>query len=304
MQKAANEVLTNTTRQQSTIAAYWELCKPRVVALMLLTALVGMHLAAPGMVPPHVLIYGILGIALCAGSAACINHIVDQRIDIKMGRTKNRPLPTGKVSAKHALIFSLTIGIVGFLILYFLINQLTAILTFITLIGYAVFYTMFLKYLTPQNIVIGGAAGAAPPLLGWVAVTGHVDPYSLLLVLIIFMWTPPHFWALAIYRRDDYAKAKVPMLPVTHGVKHTKLNVLLYTILMFACSLLPYVTRMSGLIYAIGCVILGARFTYWAIKLFRSNDDMVALKTFRFSIIYLFVLFILILVDHYFFIAL
>ncbi len=279
---------------------YLELCKPRVVLLMLVTAYVGMHLATPGLVSWRVLVFGMLGIGFAAGSAAGINHLVDRRIDAMMGRTERRPIPTGKIEPRNAIIFSLSLGITGIAILYFLVNPLTAILSFITLLGYAVFYTMFLKHATPQNIVIGGAAGAAPPLLGWTAVTGHLNADALLLVLIIFTWTPPHFWALAIHREKEYAKANVPMLPVTHGIPYTKLNILLYTFLLFASSLLPYVVEMSGLIYAIGATILGIGFIYYSSVLMFTTKPNAAIKTFRYSIIYLFILFILLMVDHFF----
>ncbi|MCW5589436.1 MAG: heme o synthase [Legionellales bacterium] len=280
--------------------SYWELCKPRVVALMLITAIVGMHLATPGWVPLHVLLLGCLGIALCAGSAASINHVVDRKIDTQMWRTKRRPLPTGQVSPRQALLFAIMLGCSGFFMLAVFINMLTAWLTLLTLTGYAIFYTMFLKYATPQNIVIGGAAGAAPPLLGWTAVTGHLSPYALLLVLIIYAWTPPHAWALAIYRRDDYAKAGVPMLPVTHGIAYTKINILLYSFLLVAATLLPYAAGMSGLIYLVGSLLLGARALWWAWRLYRTQENIIAMKLFRFSIIYLFLLFIIMLIDHYY----
>ncbi|MCG2634331.1 MAG: heme o synthase [Gammaproteobacteria bacterium] len=278
---------------------YWSLCKPRVVALIVFTAIVGMFLATPGMVPLSVLLFGSLGIGLAAASAAAINHVVDANIDVLMKRTSNRPLPTGHLTARQALIFAVVLGVAGMLVLVFLVNGLTAILTFGALIGYAVVYTLFLKHATPQNIVIGGAAGAAPPVLGWVAVTGQLHPYALLLFLIVFVWTPPHFWALAIHRRDDYAKADVPMLPVTHGAAFTRLHVLLYTCLLLVVSLLPFAVGMSGLIYLVGALVLGGRFLWWAIHLYRTCEDSVALQTFNFSIIYLFLLFAVLLVDHY-----
>jgi len=279
--------------------AYYELCKPRVVALMLITSIVGMLLATPGMVPWRVLIIGNLGIALAACAGAVINHMADRHIDAIMRRTHQRPIPTGKVSPLLAIIFALVLATIGLTLLVVFINTLTAVLTFISLVGYALIYTLFLKRATSQNIVIGGLAGAAPPLLGWTAVTGHLDYGGLLLVLIIFVWTPPHFWALAIHRVEDYAKAHIPMLPVTHGIEFTKLNILLYTCLLVAISLLPFVVAMSGLIYLIGALILGARFLYWAIRLKRSDDPKVAMQTFRYSIIYLMVLFVVLLVDHY-----
>lgn len=278
---------------------YFELCKPRVVALMLLTALVGMFLACPGWVPLQLLGFSMMGIGCCAASAAAVNHLVDKRIDILMARTRNRPVAKERISVAHALGFAVVLGVMGLGILIVWVNSLTAFLTFITLIGYAVIYTGYLKRATPQNIVIGGLAGAAPPLLGWTAVTNQLDPQALLLVLIIFTWTPPHFWALAIYRFDDYKNAKIPMLPVTHGISFTKLQVLLYTVLLTVVTLLPFVIGMSGLLYCIGAMLLNARFLYWAIKLYRSNQALVAMQTFRFSITYLMVLFVLLLIDHY-----
>jgi protoheme IX farnesyltransferase len=283
----------------SNMHAYYELCKPKVVLLMLLTAVVGMFLATPGWVPLDILIFGNLGIAFVAGAAAVANHLADQHIDAIMHRTRKRPLPSGRITPRQAGIFALILGSLGTLILVVFVNSLTAILSVLTLIGYAGVYTLYLKRATPQNIVIGGAAGAAPPLLGWVAVTGQIDPNALLLVLIIFVWTPPHFWALAIYRYQEYAKAGIPMLPVTHGIPFTKLNILLYTILLLAASVLPFVTGMCGIIYLVGALILGGIFLYWAIRLKNSNDPLVALKTFRYSITYLMLLFVVLLVDHY-----
>lgn len=279
---------------------YLELCKPRVVALMLLTVVVGMYLAVPGWVPISVLIFGLLGVALCASSAATINHLVDRQIDKLMARTKRRPVAQGRVSVKQAMLFATMMGLSGLIILICKVNVLTALLTFLTLIGYAGIYTGYLKRATSQNIVIGGLAGASPPLLGWTAMTNHLDPYALLLVLIIFTWTPPHFWALAIYRYEEYQHAEIPMLPVTHGIPYTKLSVLLYTILLLVVTALPYVVGMSGVIYLLGALMLGGRFLYWAIYLKRSHDPKVAMKTFRFSIIYLMLLFVFLLVDHYF----
>lgn len=279
--------------------AYWELCKPRVVMLMLLTAIVGMQLAAPGLIPWQAFVFGVLGIGLMASSAAAINHLVDQTIDRKMLRTERRPLPTGRVTEQQAIIFAFVLGASGVMILSTLVNSLTALLTLLTLIGYAGLYTLYLKHATPQNIVIGGIAGAAPPLLGWTAVTGQLSAQPLLLVLIIFLWTPPHFWALAIHRYEDYAKADVPMLPNTHGIAHTKLQILLYTVLMFASSLMPYVIGMSGLIYLVGAIGLGAGFVYYAVQLYRNDSAMLAMKTFRYSIMYLMLLFVFLLLDHY-----
>ncbi len=279
---------------------YWELCKPKVVALMLLTAWVGMLLASPpNNFPWHAMIFGTLGIACCAGSAAAINHLVERQIDTFMRRTHNRPIATGRINPFHAMVYALFLGITGLSILIIFINMLTAWLTLASLVGYALLYTLFLKHATPQNIVIGGAAGAAPPLLGWTAVAGHIDPFGLLLVLIIFTWTPPHFWALAIYRHDDYVKAKLPMLPVTHGIKFTKFSIVLYTILLIASTLLPYLTGMSGITYLIFALGLGAGFLYYCVKLYFSNDARVAMSTFGFSIIYLMVLFLGFLLDHY-----
>jgi len=278
---------------------YYELCKPRVVFLIVFTAIVGMFLATPGMVPLVPLFLGTLGIGLAAASAAAINQIVDQKVDADMKRTSDRPLPTGHLNNRQALVFALIIGMISMVILVVWINLLTAILTFISLIGYAVIYTMFLKRATPQNIVIGGAAGAAPPVLGWTAVTGSVDPNSLLLFLIIFAWTPPHFWALAIHKRDEYAKVDIPMLPVTHGVEFTRLHVLLYTIILVLVTLLPYLVGMSGLIYLGTTVLLDGVFLYYAILMQSEKHPGIAMKTFGYSIIYLMLLFAALLIDHY-----
>jgi protoheme IX farnesyltransferase len=293
------------TELQQTKTASWrdykELTKPNVVLLMILTSAIGMFMAVPGMVPLHILVLGNLGIALCAGSAAAVNHLVDQRVDQKMARTHNRPLAQGRVSSFHATAFAAILGGLGMYILLTWINPLTAWLTLASLVGYAFVYTMFLKRATPQNIVIGGLAGAAPPLLGWTAVTGQIDGHALLLVLIIFAWTPPHFWALAIHRREEYAAAAIPMLPVTHGVAFTKLHILLYTILMFLVTLLPYATHMSGPLYLLGAVVLGGGFLYWAIELMRDKNPNAPMETFKYSIIYLMSLFVIMLVDHYVF---
>ena len=278
---------------------YYELCKPRVVALIVFTAIVGMLLATPGMVPWQPLLFGTLGIGMAAASAAAINQIVDQRVDADMLRTRNRPLPTGHLTNMQALVFAGILGMVSMAILVLLVNPLTAILTLCSLIGYAFIYTMYLKRATPQNIVIGGAAGAAPPVLGWVAVTGQIDPNSLLLFLIIFAWTPPHFWALAIHRREEYSKVNIPMLPVTHGVAFTRLQVLLYTIILVAVTALPFAVHMSGWMYFVGAMILGAVFLSYAIKLQSGKDERIAIKTFGYSILYLMLLFALLLVDHY-----
>jgi protoheme IX farnesyltransferase len=279
---------------------YLELCKPRVVILMLLTAIIGMVLASPENVSLNILFFGLIGIGLAAAAGAVLNHVADQRIDAIMARTRKRPLPMGHISQRNAFIFAFILLITGLLLIATRVNGLTAILTFLTFIGYAVIYTLILKRITAQNIVIGGLAGAMPPLLGWVAVSNHIDPSSWLLVLIIFIWTPPHFWALAIARAKDYESADIPMLPVTHGVAYTKINILLYTILLFAVSLLPFVVQMSGIIYAIGAVILNSRFLYWTIRLKRTTqDEIIAMRTFRYSIFYLTGLFVLLLVDHY-----
>ena len=278
---------------------YLELCKPKVVALIVFTAVVGMLLAVPGLPPIDAVIFGTLGIGLASGSAAAINHVVDQKIDAIMGRTHNRPIPQGAMKSRDALIFALAIGAISMAILIMWVNVLTAALTFFSLIGYAVIYTMYLKRATPQNIVIGGAAGAAPPLLGWTAVTGSVDPGALLLFLIIFTWTPPHFWALAIHRADDYKKVGMPMLPVTHGKDYTRLQILLYTVLLFVVTLLPFSYGMSGWLYLVGAVALNLMFMVYAVRLYRDDNDKLPMKTFGFSIVYLMILFALLLVDHY-----
>lgn len=288
-----------------TSAATWrdykELTKPNVVLLMILTSAIGMFMAVPGMVPLDILVLGNLGIALCAGAAAAVNHLVDQRVDQKMSRTHNRPIAQGRVSNMQAALFATAMGSLGMYILIFRINPLTAWLTFASLVGYAFVYTMFLKRATPQNIVIGGLAGAMPPLLGWTAVTGEIHGHALLLVLIIFAWTPPHFWALAIHRREEYALVAIPMLPVTHGVAFTKLHILLYTILMFLITLLPFATHMSGPLYLLGAVVLGGGFLYWAIALMRGKNPNAPMETFKYSIVYLMSLFVIMLVDHYLF---
>ncbi len=288
--------INNLTEQ---LNDYYELCKPRVVMLIVFTAIIGMFLATPGMVDFDVLIFGSLGIGLAAASAAAINQLVDRKVDAIMKRTSDRPLPTGQMTNKQAFIFAIALGLFAMFLLIQFINLLTAALTFASLIGYAVVYTMFLKRATPQNIVIGGAAGAAPPVLGWVAVTGTIDPNSLLLFLIIFAWTPPHFWALAIHRRDEYAKVDIPMLPVTHGIKFTRLHVLLYTIILLLVSLLPFMSGMSGLFYLISAVILGSIFLVYAVKLHAGKDGKIAMQTFGFSIVYLMLIFSALLIDHY-----
>ncbi len=278
---------------------YLELTKPKVVVLMLITSLVGMFLATRAGVPWTVLLFGNLGIALCAGGAAAVNHVVDRRIDAVMARTHKRPLAEGRVSPVAALAFALFLSVSGLVILLAFTNELTAWLTLASLLGYAVLYTGFLKRATPQNIVIGGLAGAAPPLLGWVAVTGQLSAEPLLLVLIIFAWTPPHFWALAIHRKEEYAKANIPMLPVTHGEHYTKVHIVLYTLVLLAVSLLPYVIHMSGTLYLVCAAGLGARFLHWAWVLYRDSKPHAAISTFKYSIYYLFLLFIALLLDHY-----
>lgn len=278
---------------------YYTLTKPRVVQLLVFTAIVGMFLATPGMVPWDVLILGSLGIGLAAASGAAVNHVVDQRVDAQMMRTRQRPLPTGRVNDREAFVFALILGVSGIGLLAIAINPLTAFLTFFSLIGYAVVYTIFLKRATPQNIVIGGAAGAAPPLLGWTAVTNEVSGYALLLFLIIFTWTPPHFWALAIARKKEYEKAGIPMLPVTHGIEITKAFVLCYTVLLVNVTLLPYFTGMSGRLYLVGAVLLGGGFLYHALRLKLSPRPDIAMKTFGYSIVYLMALFSFLLLDHY-----
>lgn len=278
---------------------YLELCKPRVVALMLLTVIVGMYLATNAGISAALLLATLTGVGFCAGSAAAVNHLVDRHIDAMMARTRKRPVAHGRLSVLQAVIFATILGLSGLFILFYWVNPLTAILTFFTLIGYAGIYTGYLKRATPQNIVIGGLAGAAPPLLGWTAVTNQLDPFALLLVLVIFTWTPPHFWALAIYRFEEYRHAEIPMLPVTHGIPFTKLQVFLYTILLVVVSILPFVVGMSGYCYLTGALILGFRFLQWAIRLYRSEQPRIAMQTFRFSIVYLMCLFIVLLVDHY-----
>jgi protoheme IX farnesyltransferase len=278
---------------------YFALTKPRVVALIVLTSVIGTFLATPGWPPLAALLLGNLGVALAAGSAAAINHVLDRRIDARMARTRNRPLPSGQLQVTHALAFAVLLGLASMLVLTLWVNTLTAILTFASLIGYAVIYTAWLKRATPQNIVIGGTAGAAPPVLGWAAVTDSVDPHALLLFLIIFVWTPPHFWALAIARCSDYARADVPMLPVTHGVEFTRLHVLLYTLLLALVTLLPYLTGMSGLLYLAVALGLNARFVWHAVELKYTGREELPMRVFKFSISYLMWLFLALLVDHY-----
>ena len=298
LNEASNNSVTTLTLASWT--QYYNLTKPKVVMLIVFTAMVGMLLAAEGAPPLDVFVFGLAGIGLAAASGAAINHVVDEHIDRIMERTRNRPLVSGELDQKSALIFALALGAVGIAMLVLLVNFLTAVLTFFSLVGYALIYTMYLKRATPQNSVLGGAAGAAPPLLGWTAVTGTVDTEALLLFLIIFVWTPPHFWALAIRRREEYAKAGIPMLPVTHGVLFTKIQILLYTILLFVVTMMPFIVQMSGLIYLAGALALGVGFLYYAIKLYRDEQpNAIAMKTFGYSIFYLSLLFAFLLADHY-----
>jgi len=284
---------------------YWQLTKPRVVALIVFTAVIGMFLAtpAPGLdsfVPPwRALVFGSLGIWLAASSAAAINHLLDQRIDALMARTAHRPLPTGSLSSRQVLVFAVTLGLASMALLVVFVNVLCAVLTFASLIGYAIVYTGWLKRATPQNIVIGGAAGAAPPVLGWLAVTTHHYQYALLLFLIIYVWTPPHFWALAIFRREDYARAMIPMLPVTHGVVYTRWQILFYTVLLVLVTVLPWITGMSGVFYLGGALVLGGVFLYYAVRLMNPPSEAFAMKVFGYSIWYLMALFAFLLVDHW-----
>jgi len=278
---------------------YYELCKPRVVYLMILTSLVGMFLAVPGMVPLDVLILGNLGIALVAASGAVVNHLIDRKIDIKMARTHNRPVAQGRVDPMQAAMFALTIGVAGMAIMLIWVNALSAWLTLASFIGYAFIYTGYLKHATPQNIVIGGLAGAMPPLLGWSAGSNTVDPNAVILVLIIFAWTPPHFWALAIHRKDDYANSGVPMLPVTHGERVTKIHILVYTLILIATSTLPYFSGLSGLSYLAVALLSGAGFLYYACKLMFRPVASTPMDTFRYSIVYLAILFVALMIDHY-----
>jgi protoheme IX farnesyltransferase len=301
-----SSVPTNPSVDPPVIAAvqagwrdYLELTKPKVSLLIVFTAIVGMVLASPGWIPLNALLLGSLGIAMASGSAAAFNHILDRRIDGQMNRTRRRPLPTGHMQESHAIVFALALAAASMAILCAGVNVLTAVLTFCSLIGYAIVYTMWLKRATPQNIVIGGAAGAAPPILGWAAVTNTIDPNALVLFLIVFTWTPPHFWALAIARRDDYAKVGIPMLPVTHGVPYTRLQIVLYTILLILATLLPFLTGMSGLIYLAAAIALNARFLYFVVVLNKGMRPELPIRTFRFSITYLMLLFAALIVDHY-----
>ncbi len=278
---------------------YLELAKPRVVAVLAFTALVGVCLASPGALPLDTALFALLGISLAAGAGGAVNHVVDQRVDALMARTQRRPLPRGRVTSGAALVFAGGLSVLSVLVLGVLVNWLTTVLTLASMVGYSVVYTMYLKRATPQNIVIGGAAGAMPPVLGWTAVTGSVDGHAMLLFLIIFAWTPPHFWALAIERREEYARAEIPMLPVTHGVPFTRLQILLYTLILFGVSLLPFVARMSGVLYLAGAVALGAAFVYQAVMLYAAQERERPMKVFGFSIYYLLGLFAFLLADHY-----
>jgi protoheme IX farnesyltransferase len=291
--------LTTLALAETRARRLFALTKPRVVSLIVFTAVIGMFLAAPGIPPAGPVLFGTIGIALVAAAAAAINCLVEQNIDKLMRRTSWRPLPRGEVTSGQTLLFASAVGAAGLAILHALVNPLTMWLTVGTFLGYAVVYTVLLKPATPQNIVIGGASGAMPPVLGWAAVTGDVPPEALLLFLIIFVWTPPHFWSLALYRRDDYAKARLPMLPVTHGVRYTQVMIVLYTVALTAVTLLPYALRMSGLPYLVCALVLGGMFVGYAIRLWRSYSDALARVTFRFSIVYLAALFSALLLDHY-----
>ncbi|HBP16114.1 MAG TPA: protoheme IX farnesyltransferase [Gammaproteobacteria bacterium] len=275
------------------------MCKPRVILLMLMCATVGMFLSVPGMVPPKIILFGLVGIALVAASAAAVNHIADAQIDMRMARTQDRPIATGRVSVSQGVVFAGIIGASGLAILYYLVNPLTAVLNLVSWIGYGLIYTLYLKRATPQNIVIGGLFGAAPPLFGWTAVTNTIEPGALLLVLIIYAWTPPHFWALALDRKAEYENVEVPMLPITHGEAYTRWQILFYTVILLVCSVLPFSIGMSGWPYLLAALALGAVFVFWAVALFTKQNERVPIRTFRYSITYLTVLFLALLVDHY-----
>ena len=290
-----------TSNQAINWRDFYEMCKPRVVMLMLLTSMVGMFLAVPGMVPLDVLILGNLGIGLVAGSGAVVNHLIDRKIDVLMKRTHNRPLPQGRVDPIHATIFAVVTCVTGMSILLFWVNPLSAWLTLASFVGYAFIYTGYLKRATPQNIVIGGLSGAMPPLLGWAAVTGTIEPGALILVLIIFAWTPPHFWALAIHRKEEYAKTGIPMLPVTHGNYVTKVHIIIYTAILAVVSVFPYLTGMSGPLYLVAALALGVGFLFWSSVLMFKQQPSTAMQTFRYSILYLGLLFVALMVDHYLF---
>jgi len=290
---------TARPRISDVLGRYYKLTKPKVVGLIMFTAIVGMFLSVPGMVDPATLFLASLGIGMAAASGAAVNHLLDVDADRLMARTRRRPLATGEADPRKAFVLAMALAAGSMLVLTIWVNTLTAVLTFLSLIGYAVIYTVYLKHATPQNIVIGGAAGAAPPVLGWTAVTGELSGYALLLFLIVFVWTPPHFWALALYRAQDYARAGIPMLPVTHGERYTRLQIVLYTLLLAAVSLLPFVTGMSGLIYLVGAVVLNGVFIGYAVRLYRRYSDLLARRTFVYSIQYLAMLFALMLLDHY-----
>ena len=284
----------------SILRSYYHLCKPNVVFMMLITSLIGSLLATNGSnFNPLLILISLIGIGLCAASAAAINQVVDQKVDANMSRTSERPIPQGEISSSKAISFAIVIGLIGYAILYRYVNVLTAYLTIASLIGYAIIYTVFLKRATPQNIVIGGLAGAAPPLLGWSSITGSIDPNALLLVLIIFAWTPPHFWALAIHRKDEYAKENIPMLPVTHGISFTKLQIILYTIVMLLVSLFPYFVMMSGAFYLVSALVLGSIFLWYAFRLYGDDSNTLAMPTFQYSIYYIFLIFLALLIDHF-----
>ena len=284
----------------SILRSYYHLCKPNVVFMMLITSLIGSLLATNGSnFNPLLILISLIGIGLCAASAAAINQVVDQKVDANMSRTSERPIPQGEISSSKAISFAIVIGLIGYAILYRYVNALTAYLTIASLIGYAIIYTVFLKRATPQNIVIGGLAGAAPPLLGWSSITGSIDPNALLLVLIIFAWTPPHFWALAIHRKDEYAKENIPMLPVTHGISFTKLQIILYTIIMLLVSLFPYFVMMSGAFYLVSALVLGFIFLWYAFSLYVDDSNSLAMPTFQYSIYYIFLIFLALLIDHF-----
>ena len=284
----------------SILRSYYHLCKPNVVFMMLITSLIGSLLATNGSnFNPLLILISLIGIGLCAASAAAINQVVDQKVDANMSRTSERPIPQGEISSSKAISFAIVIGLIGYAILYRYVNALTAYLTIASLIGYAIIYTVFLKRATPQNIVIGGLAGAAPPLLGWSSITGSIDPNALLLVLIIFAWTPPHFWALAIHRKDEYAKENIPMLPVTHGISFTKLQIILYTIIMLLVSLFPHFVMMYGAFYLVSALVLGLIFLWYAFSLYVDDSNSLAMPTFQYSIYYIFLIFLALLIDHF-----
>ncbi len=302
MKNNASEILSRAISIRDHIFDFFSLCKLKVVLVMLMTSWVGMFFAEPHRFSWKVIFFATVGIGLVAASAAAANHLIDRKIDAKMLRTKLRPLATGRISPFAAGIFACCLGISGLSLLFFFVNSFTALLTFLTLGGYAVLYTLLLKRATPQNIVIGGAAGAMPPLLGWASISGNIHPHALILVLIIFVWTPPHFWSLAIYRHQDYLNAKIPMLPVTHGIPYTKFSILLYTLLLSITSLLPFVVGMSGWLYLWTALVLGLVFFIQTLRLYHSDSKQTALRTFSFSIVYLLILFSVLLLDKLFYI--